>query len=602
VGITRLFDMPKPPVADASAPVVRILFMTANPSDTSRIAVGEEHQEIDQRLRASDWRDRFVVVHAPEVRAGQLGQMLQRHRPTVVHFSGHGSEEGELLLPDATGRAMAVQPHTVAQLFAELAPEIGIRCVLLNACFSEVLAAAIAPHVDCVIGMRTALMDKAAIRFGGAFYEALGFGHDIPKAFRLACIDVQLAYPSLVELPRLHCREAAAPAPSAAVPAAPALPAPFARVLPQPDELDSLRALLAVAPPDPDVCRRACLAADAGATALATGDGMLLHLAGFSTAAPVPKLVVFAHHVALKTADVTARRALLAWAAAHAARHGRDTAAVDAHWATLEARRLRRHCLMVVLVDDEVGRYRMKAWFGDDRGCEAPVPTRDEALAPDQLAAAIDDLLYEEPVYSLLLDTGARLLVELIAPLGELLPADGQRAAGPACSADHDLVLRWRERVYQHVKRPPRGVRPGLWQRKWNVIRQGAATWAPPLASPADDVATSFQREDCVALALPSRARGASRERRLAILEGALQHGLPVVAWLSDEAPEVDPPTAFDALTTGAPVEALDRVSAARKASDPRSSERHLTLLWDDPERLPPDARRAAQLAAPTRG
>ena len=64
---------------------------------------------------------------------------------------------------------------------------------MLNACYSELQAKAIAKHIDCVIGMSIAIGDSAAINFAIAFYQALGYGRDVRAAFELGCglIDLQ---------------------------------------------------------------------------------------------------------------------------------------------------------------------------------------------------------------------------------------------------------------------------------------------------------------------------------------------------------------------------------------------------------------------------
>jgi hypothetical protein len=67
-----------------------------------------------------------------------------------------------------------------------------IRCVILNACYSEQQAGAIAEHIDCVIGMTEAIGDKAAISFASAFYQALGYGRDVKTAFDLGCVQIGL--------------------------------------------------------------------------------------------------------------------------------------------------------------------------------------------------------------------------------------------------------------------------------------------------------------------------------------------------------------------------------------------------------------------------
>ncbi len=74
------------------------------------------------------------------------------------------------------------------ELFAEK-----IKCVVLNACYSEVQAEAIAEHIDYVVGMRKGIKDTAAIEFAVAFYDALGAGESIEFAHKLACNAVKLA-------------------------------------------------------------------------------------------------------------------------------------------------------------------------------------------------------------------------------------------------------------------------------------------------------------------------------------------------------------------------------------------------------------------------
>jgi serine/threonine protein kinase len=194
--------------SDATTPSqkVRVLLLMANPSDTARVAAGEEFRAIEAALRAAGGREHFELNHRFEVRAVELTQALQAHRPHVVHFSGHGSASGELLLPNATGHAKPTRPEDIAELFGILSKSWKIRCVLLNACYTEVLAEALAKHVDCVIGTSSALVDKAAIEFASAFYESLGFGNDLNIAYELACSRVRVTLPAHVVLPRLHHR------------------------------------------------------------------------------------------------------------------------------------------------------------------------------------------------------------------------------------------------------------------------------------------------------------------------------------------------------------------------------------------------------------
>ncbi len=88
-------------------------------------------------------------------------------------------------------REFAVPPDALSRLFAILRDNL--RCVVLNACYSEPQAQAIAAHIDCVIGMPDAIGDAASLNFAASFYQALAYGRDVQTAFDLGCnrIDLQ---------------------------------------------------------------------------------------------------------------------------------------------------------------------------------------------------------------------------------------------------------------------------------------------------------------------------------------------------------------------------------------------------------------------------
>jgi len=163
-------------------PPIRILFLAANPIDTARLRLDEEAREIDEALREAEYRDRFEVKQQWAVRSDDLQKAFLRHRPNIVHFSGHGTQSSEIVLEDEKGMMRAVSPKALSGLFSEFKT---IRCVVLNACYSEQQAQAIAEHVDCVVGMTRAVEDAAAIQFATGFYRALGYGETVQTAFDL---------------------------------------------------------------------------------------------------------------------------------------------------------------------------------------------------------------------------------------------------------------------------------------------------------------------------------------------------------------------------------------------------------------------------------
>jgi hypothetical protein len=170
--------------------MIKILFLAANPLDTTYLRLDEEIRSIDQALRQTEFRDRFDIRPHLAVRVGDIQDLLLRHRPDIVHFSGHGSESSEIILQDSAGMGRVVPAGGLSALFSVL--KDNIRCVVLNACYTEGQAAAIAQHIDCVVGMSRAFADVAAISFATAFYRALGYGRDVETAFKLGCGQISL--------------------------------------------------------------------------------------------------------------------------------------------------------------------------------------------------------------------------------------------------------------------------------------------------------------------------------------------------------------------------------------------------------------------------
>lgn len=180
---------------------IKILFLTANPEDASRLKLDEEIRAIKQALRQSDFRDKFDIEQQEAVRVSDLQGYLLQHKSVIVHFSGHGSAAGEIVLEDEAGESHPVSSRALGRLFDELKDDI--RCVVLNACYSEKQAQAIAEHIDCVIGMSQEIGDAAALKFATAFYQALGYGRDVKTAFDLGCAQIDLEGLNEQDTPKL---------------------------------------------------------------------------------------------------------------------------------------------------------------------------------------------------------------------------------------------------------------------------------------------------------------------------------------------------------------------------------------------------------------
>src|SRR5438067_2867639 len=93
-----------PPPAPAEQETCDILVLAANPLGTPQLDLQAEADLIRQRLQEGEAGRRYRVRAEWAVRADQLSRHLLSFDPVIIHFSGHGSRSGELLLQDEHGR------------------------------------------------------------------------------------------------------------------------------------------------------------------------------------------------------------------------------------------------------------------------------------------------------------------------------------------------------------------------------------------------------------------------------------------------------------------------------------------------------------------
>lgn len=165
---------------------IKLLFLGSSPRDQDKLDLTGEFEELETQLASTS----FVPRSRWDIPASKLPDLLDKYRPKILHFSGHGSDSGELLFVDEDRRAYAPDPDAVARVFAQHHGRV--CCVVLNACFSEPQAQSIAAHVDVVIGISEKISDSSARAFTGAFYQALVRGYDVEAAFERAKLTLEL--------------------------------------------------------------------------------------------------------------------------------------------------------------------------------------------------------------------------------------------------------------------------------------------------------------------------------------------------------------------------------------------------------------------------
>jgi hypothetical protein len=207
-----------------------ILFLAANPLGTDRLALDREARAIHVELKRSSYRDCFELVTRWAAEPLDLLRELRELKPTVVHFSGYGghnaasedrraapyrhvvgepnvyeSDQGQgLFFQGPDGRAQVVSAAALTQTFG--AAGASVKLVVLSACYSEVQAAALVAHVDCVVGMGGSIQDDAARSFAIGFYGGLATHESVAAAYQQGRAAISLEGLSDSERPQLKVR------------------------------------------------------------------------------------------------------------------------------------------------------------------------------------------------------------------------------------------------------------------------------------------------------------------------------------------------------------------------------------------------------------
>lgn len=184
----------------------KILILAAIPHG---LRLDKEIREVEECIRRAVRRDMFDVDIRTAVRPQDIRRAIAEEKPQIVHFCGHGLEDGSLLLEDDGGQNKAVPPEGLASLF-ELHADY-VNCVLLNACHSVKSAEAISTYINYTIGMNKQIQDKSAIQFAQGFYDGLGYAtlkmQDVfQRAFQEGLVAIKLENLSQAEIPVIKTR------------------------------------------------------------------------------------------------------------------------------------------------------------------------------------------------------------------------------------------------------------------------------------------------------------------------------------------------------------------------------------------------------------
>ena len=194
--IERLKEMPEK---------ITVLFLAANPKDTQQLYLDEEARSVQRKIRLSKYRESIHFESRWATRASDILQAINETNPTIVHFSGHGTQSGELALLNPDGSTKTVTKEAITMAMSTASDTI--RLVVFNACFSEIQAKSVVEHIEAAIGMADSIGDAAACTFAAQLYSSIGFGYSLQTSYNQAKAELLLEGISGENIPQLYARD-----------------------------------------------------------------------------------------------------------------------------------------------------------------------------------------------------------------------------------------------------------------------------------------------------------------------------------------------------------------------------------------------------------
>lgn len=327
----------------------------------------------------------------------------------------------------------------------------------------------------------------------------------------------------------------------------------------------------------------------------------------------LPAVFDFADHAAHQTRSGI-EGGIHCWLDEVAARLGfTDRADIDAMCAATRRRliQLRRYYFAVQLVPDNVlaGRYLLSAWLQHDHSPEEPIHRDDEALPLSDAIERLFDLLRQVPEH--IDDDIEEVVVEVILPRALITwPVDQwevDREFPHALGTAYPVVVRSLDRLRRAELHPP-------WGRKWRWLAENGRRADHSYFRDVEvcdqlDVsalrATLLRTEPPVVLVMrtpPLESDGLGADAFSAGLHG----GIPIMMWCRDSAVSEQFQEQIrvrlaggDLLRLPQRVFELRLLAAESTGQGGKHVGCHVTLLWDDFDRIPEPFRHRARAREP---
>ena len=169
--------------------------------DSDALRLDVEENAIREVLGGSDQKQLFVFESRGAVTKDLLIDHLLKIKPNILHISGHGNSDEQLLLEDVEGYKEEVSIRKLSDVLSGFSDHID--CVFLNTCHSLSGMGDFNKNIPYIIGMNNEIPDAVAIDFSKNFYNVLFNGRTIKDAFKISLATIALTDTGDEHIPKL---------------------------------------------------------------------------------------------------------------------------------------------------------------------------------------------------------------------------------------------------------------------------------------------------------------------------------------------------------------------------------------------------------------
>lgn len=196
---TVTVKMPRQARPVKAAQRLKILYLAATPTSEERLRVDREYAELQNLIDTPLFKDRIQLYSRHAATPQEILTAFNRIKPDIIHFSGHGDDQG-ILVDDGTTdgySGIGIDYDILAKMIKSL--EATPKVLILNSCHSASQIDQFLEVCPLVIGMNKSINDETGIKFTTTFYAALSNGVNVQNAVMQAETQIAIYVPNDVD-------------------------------------------------------------------------------------------------------------------------------------------------------------------------------------------------------------------------------------------------------------------------------------------------------------------------------------------------------------------------------------------------------------------